>query len=145
MSVTLPVVEGKAFVVMWITQQRIPTARRSHPQKWMMRPRLQKMEIEEEMVLPSDRKRPRSDGHVLGGSVLAVNILNSTRYGGFGNNVGGGGLERGGGLNQKAAVGIPVRSERGKHSEGSRRGSGSSWRLAQREVGGTSRNTRLVL
>jgi hypothetical protein len=68
-SVTLSVAKGKAFVVMWITQQRIPTG---------------------------DRERPRSDRHVLGGGILAVDILNSTRYGGFGNNVGGGGLERGG-------------------------------------------------
>lgn len=100
------------------------------------------------VVVPGDRKRPRSDRHVLGGSVLAVHILDSTRYGGFGNNNvgGGGGLEGGGcSLNQNAAVGIPVRSESGEDSEESRRSSSFSSRLAQREVGGTSRNTRLVL
>lgn len=95
-------------------------------------------EFEEEMVVPGDGKRPRSDGHVLGGSVLAVHILNSARDSGFGNNVGGGGLEgggwSGGGLDQNAAVGIPFRSERGEHSEEGRRGSDSSCRLAKKEV-----------
>ncbi|MFS7916039.1 hypothetical protein Hanom_Chr02g00172411 [Helianthus anomalus] len=51
MSISLFLSEGKTFVVMWVPQQRIST---------------------------SNRNRPRSDEMVLSGSILSIDVFNTT-------------------------------------------------------------------